>query len=106
MVSCGAGSVRVDCQCVSVGFVSMFDTVMVDELRAATASPDDAQPELSSPEDLMLSCAVAANAASTAAAFTAADAVRVDVLTTATLQLEAARRSLDAAEARTLSPAP
>jgi hypothetical protein len=74
----------------------MFDASVVDELRDETAG------SLSDPERLLLSCSTAVHAATTLAAHTGADGLQVDVLSTVTLQLEAARRMLDATEAHLL----
>jgi Domain of unknown function (DUF222) len=74
----------------------MFDTSVVDELEERTAG------SLSTIERLLLSVSTAAHTATTVAAHTTTDGLQADVLSTVTLQLEASRRALDAAEAHLL----
>ena len=57
---------------------------------------------MSAPEQVLLSCSTAAHAAGTLVAHVSADGLAVDVLSGVTLQLEATRRMLDAAEAHLL----
>jgi len=74
----------------------MFDVGVVEELRSRAGDA------ISASEDLLLSCTTAAHAAGTIAAHAPAGGFRVDILTAATLQLEATRRMLEAAEAHLL----
>ena len=74
----------------------MFEARAVEELRARVGDG------LSAPEQLLLSCTTAAHVAGTLAAHMTADGLRVDVLSSATLQVEGARRALEAAEAHLL----